>query len=368
MMQSAMGIDSMQWDDPLNSDKVNTLQNVAWKIVDEVTKKEGMNIDDWTFAKDQLVKIRLTNDPMAMHIMQHPIHLHGQRFVVLSNNGIVNQNMVWKDTALVPPGEYIDILVDMSNSGEWMLHCHISEHLHAGMMMPFRVEDQNGSAVGDSFRESVTPATTEVRAPLSSQSFSYTDTIESIYKANINLTRVPVGKKLDLAFSFSDSQNVPVNLSDSAKTALQVTFLHEDGVTKVVTYPGNKDFDSTPAAVPTPASDGHNHLHFLGAQTAYAHGDSVTDGHHVGTKARTYTVSVVFPKTGSYKAFVEFVLEGETSPRVVVTPLTVRSWSIDDFGWTSMILGKSSEWWILLIVSVLFIIPLSLVVRKYIKI
>jgi FtsP/CotA-like multicopper oxidase with cupredoxin domain len=27
----------------------------------------------------------------------------------------------------------------MSNPGEWMVHCHIAEHLHAGMMFSFTV-------------------------------------------------------------------------------------------------------------------------------------------------------------------------------------------------------------------------------------
>jgi FtsP/CotA-like multicopper oxidase with cupredoxin domain len=27
----------------------------------------------------------------------------------------------------------------MTNPGEWMLHCHIAEHLEDGMMLPFTV-------------------------------------------------------------------------------------------------------------------------------------------------------------------------------------------------------------------------------------
>jgi FtsP/CotA-like multicopper oxidase with cupredoxin domain len=85
--------------------------------------------------------------------MQHPIHFHGQRFIVLDRNGVPNENMVWKDTTLIEPGEVVNILVEMSNSGEWMTHCHIAEHLHAGMMLSFRVENQDGSATGDAYRQ-----------------------------------------------------------------------------------------------------------------------------------------------------------------------------------------------------------------------
>jgi FtsP/CotA-like multicopper oxidase with cupredoxin domain len=30
----------------------------------------------------------------------------------------------------------------MSNPGDWMMHCHIAEHLHAGMMLKFNVADR----------------------------------------------------------------------------------------------------------------------------------------------------------------------------------------------------------------------------------
>jgi len=72
--------------------------------------------------------------------MAHPIHLHGQRFVVLRRNGRSEVNRAWKDTALVPAGETVDLLVDFTNPGEWMLHCLIAEHLGAGMMMHVTVD------------------------------------------------------------------------------------------------------------------------------------------------------------------------------------------------------------------------------------
>lgn len=72
--------------------------------------------------------------------MQHPIHFHGQRFLVLNTNGKKNDNLVWKDTTLVPSGDSVDILLDASNSGDWMAHCHISEHLEDGMMLNFSVQ------------------------------------------------------------------------------------------------------------------------------------------------------------------------------------------------------------------------------------
>ncbi len=156
-MQSAdqindLGLPNIQWGDPGATDKTNTTETIEWQIVDVDTKKVNMDIDDWNFKVGDLVKIEIENDPNAEHTMQHPVHFHGQRFVVLERNGVPNENMVWKDTTLLEPGEVISVLVEMSNPGEWMVHCHIAEHLHAGMMMDFRVEDTDGIAPGDTYR------------------------------------------------------------------------------------------------------------------------------------------------------------------------------------------------------------------------
>jgi FtsP/CotA-like multicopper oxidase with cupredoxin domain len=85
------------------------------------------------------VKIRVVNDPSSSHAMQHPLHLHGQRFLVVSRDGVPAANLVWKDTAIIPAGETVDLLVDMANPGQWMIHCHVAEHLGAGMMGVFTV-------------------------------------------------------------------------------------------------------------------------------------------------------------------------------------------------------------------------------------
>jgi hypothetical protein len=113
-----------------------------------------------------------------------------------------------------------------------------------------------------------------------------------------------------------------------------------------------------------PASDGHDHLHFLGIKEAYAHGETFDDGHHSGNMGRTYSVPVRFPEVGQYKGFVEFILEGESNPRVAVITLTVAedSWSVDNYG-----MSPRTKWWILLLISLAIMLPLSLAVRKYIN-
>ena len=116
-----------------------TGKQVRWVLRDPATGLENMDIA-WRFRRGSPVKIRLVNERRAFHGMQHPIHVHGQRFLVLAVNGVPNENLSWKDTVLVPAGSVVDILLDTANPGDWMLHCHIAEHLSAGMMMHFTVE------------------------------------------------------------------------------------------------------------------------------------------------------------------------------------------------------------------------------------
>ena len=124
---------------PVNTSLPVVLDDIFWKIVDQGSGKANLDID-WHFRRGDMVKLRVWNDPNALHPMQHPIHFHGQRFLVLAANGVPNRDLVWKDTALVQTGDTVDFLVEMSNPGAWMVHCHIAEHLQSGMMFGFRVE------------------------------------------------------------------------------------------------------------------------------------------------------------------------------------------------------------------------------------
>ena len=111
----------------------------SWVLQDPSTGAENNDID-WRFQVGDVVRIRVTNDRSAFHAMQHPLHIHGQRFLVLEQNGVHNENMVWKDTVLLPAGSTTDILLELTNPGSWMVHCHIAEHLESGMKFVFDVE------------------------------------------------------------------------------------------------------------------------------------------------------------------------------------------------------------------------------------
>jgi FtsP/CotA-like multicopper oxidase with cupredoxin domain len=69
----------------------------------------------------------------------HPMHLHGMSFRVLSRNGSPVPHRQWADTVLVPPKETVDIAFVADNPGDWMLHCHVTDHQVSGMMTVLRV-------------------------------------------------------------------------------------------------------------------------------------------------------------------------------------------------------------------------------------
>jgi FtsP/CotA-like multicopper oxidase with cupredoxin domain len=78
-------------------------------------------------------------------MMDHPFHLHGFFFQVLSVNGTPPLLRGWKDTVNVPRHSVVRIawVVD-DRPGRWMYHCHILEHHAAGMMAHFDVIPADG--------------------------------------------------------------------------------------------------------------------------------------------------------------------------------------------------------------------------------
>ena len=133
--------DGIEWEDTMpQMNKMMTGEQVEWKLIDTETGDENMDIN-WQFKVGDVKKIRVTNKEDSAHPMQHPIHFHGQRFLVLSMDGETNENLVWKDTVLIPTGSSVDLLFDISNPGKWMFHCHIAEHLTNGMMGMFTVSE-----------------------------------------------------------------------------------------------------------------------------------------------------------------------------------------------------------------------------------
>jgi FtsP/CotA-like multicopper oxidase with cupredoxin domain len=133
-------VGSIEWEDTMEEiNRQTNRSNMRWMLVDRETGARNAGIE-WSFTVGDRVKIRIVNEMDSDHPMHHPIHFHGAgRFLVLSRDGVEEPNLVWKDTVLVRTGEVVDILLDVTNPGLWMAHCHIAEHTESGMMFSFNV-------------------------------------------------------------------------------------------------------------------------------------------------------------------------------------------------------------------------------------
>lgn len=59
----------------------------------------------------------------------HPMHLHGNRQLVVAKDGVPLESPYWMDTLNVAPGERYSVLVHAVEPGTWVYHCHILTHV-----------------------------------------------------------------------------------------------------------------------------------------------------------------------------------------------------------------------------------------------
>jgi FtsP/CotA-like multicopper oxidase with cupredoxin domain len=68
-------------------------------------------------------------------MMDHPFHVHGNPFQIISRNGQPEPDLAWRDVALVKPGETVVIRMAFRDfAGKTVYHCHILDHEDLGMM------------------------------------------------------------------------------------------------------------------------------------------------------------------------------------------------------------------------------------------
>jgi len=79
--------------------------------------------------------LRIANDTA----FEHPMHLHGHSFRVLSLNGRRLERPMLRDMVMIAPDTTGEIAFLADNPGDWMFHCHILEHQYSGMMGFVRV-------------------------------------------------------------------------------------------------------------------------------------------------------------------------------------------------------------------------------------
>jgi len=89
----------------------------------------------FTLKKGATYKWLIKNDTT----WEHPMHLHGHHFRLLSRNGRKVDPQPWLDTVLLAPDEVVEVMFVADNPGDWLYHCHILEHHLAGMGAIIRV-------------------------------------------------------------------------------------------------------------------------------------------------------------------------------------------------------------------------------------
>jgi FtsP/CotA-like multicopper oxidase with cupredoxin domain len=95
-----------------------------------------------TFDMDRIdtsVKLNTIEDWELINInrdrLDHPFHLHINRFQVVSRNGQPEPYRAWKDTVLLRGGETVRIRIPFRDfAGKTVYHCHILDHEDLGMM------------------------------------------------------------------------------------------------------------------------------------------------------------------------------------------------------------------------------------------
>jgi FtsP/CotA-like multicopper oxidase with cupredoxin domain len=104
-----------------DKDTVYTINDKTWPKTEPINVKKG-----------DLVKVKLVNNSKED---DHPMHLHGHFFQVLSKNGKpITGSPLMKDTLNVKPGEEYIVAFKADNPGNWMFHCHDLHHASAGMV------------------------------------------------------------------------------------------------------------------------------------------------------------------------------------------------------------------------------------------
>lgn len=134
--------DGIEWEDTMQGpNSRSTNQTIRWVIQDKKTGMKNMHAMNQV-PKNKVIKMSIQNNLHSMHPMQHSIHIHGTKFLVIFENGKINDKLVWKDTVNIPIGEKVELLMKFEKEGEWMVHCHIAEHLSSDMMTSINVFEE----------------------------------------------------------------------------------------------------------------------------------------------------------------------------------------------------------------------------------
>jgi FtsP/CotA-like multicopper oxidase with cupredoxin domain len=96
----------------------------------------NVTIEEVALGTEPIVEVR------NLSPSEHPFHIHGVHFEVLSVNGVPPPLQRIEDTWNLKIRERLRIRIIADNPGDWMTHCHILPHATDGMMTVLRVLDR----------------------------------------------------------------------------------------------------------------------------------------------------------------------------------------------------------------------------------
>lgn len=112
---------------------INVTANMERYMFSFDGKKYSEQPGPFYFEHNERLRLYLVNHTM----MEHPIHLHGMWMQL--ENGQSHDNLPYKHTLLLKPGEKLSVLITPIEKGDWAFHCHLLYHMEAGMMQAVRV-------------------------------------------------------------------------------------------------------------------------------------------------------------------------------------------------------------------------------------
>lgn len=112
---------------------INLTENMERYIFSLDGKKFTEHEGPYLFRHNERLRIYIVNHTM----MDHPMHLHGMWMQLETGRG--NEEIPFKHTLLVKPGEAMSVLITPIEKGDWAFHCHLLYHMEAGMFQVMRV-------------------------------------------------------------------------------------------------------------------------------------------------------------------------------------------------------------------------------------
>ncbi|MFC5711888.1 multicopper oxidase family protein [Thalassorhabdus alkalitolerans] len=123
-----------EFDMVLDSEDGGEIFTINNKKMDTETA-EGHEV--YEVEEGDVVKMTIANETEV----DHPMHLHGHFFQVISRNGEkVSGSPIIMETLNVREGEEYEIILEADNPGNWLFHCHEFHHASNGMASEIKYE------------------------------------------------------------------------------------------------------------------------------------------------------------------------------------------------------------------------------------